>query len=319
MKVSVVMPAYNHERYIAQAIESVLCQKTDFEFELLIGEDDSTDQTRSIVRHYAEQNPDIIRPFYNSRERVIYIHGKATGRWNFINLMSQARGEHLAILEGDDFWLGEDKLQMQVDYLAINRRCSIVFFNAWRVSDTNPSRRKPHCRKNLIAKGTTGDLLLNNYLPTCTVMYRKNIVTQLPDWYKEVQMGDWPLHLLNSRYGSVDFLPEIKGVYRQHEAGMWQEARSTPNIARRYNQQVYNFINPFFEYQYESEISKAIALKDAIICLRLLGSGEISAAYAIYTEHFVEGHPLNPINICRFTRAVIAAVAHRKFGKKINL
>ena len=89
MKVSVLIFTYNQEQYIAQAVESALMQQTDFAWEILIGEDDSQDATRSICTQYAERYPDRIRLFLNDRKNVIYINGKATARWNLINSLKK--------------------------------------------------------------------------------------------------------------------------------------------------------------------------------------------------------------------------------------
>ena len=97
-KVSVCVQAYNHASYIAQALDSVLMQETDFDFELIIGEDESSDGTREICIRYAEQHPDRIRLFLRSREDVIYINGRATGRYNFVENLRAARGEYIALL-----------------------------------------------------------------------------------------------------------------------------------------------------------------------------------------------------------------------------
>ena len=88
MKASVLITTYNHEKYIRQALDSVLMQKTDFDFEILIGEDDSKDLTREICKEYAEKYASKVRLFLNDRANVIYLNGKPTGRWNFINLLN---------------------------------------------------------------------------------------------------------------------------------------------------------------------------------------------------------------------------------------
>jgi glycosyltransferase involved in cell wall biosynthesis len=102
--ISVNIVTYNHEPYIAQAIEGALMQKTNFPYEVLIGEDDSSDGTREICKEYAAKHPDKIRLFLNDRKNVIYINGQPTGRWNFINLLKNTKGKYVAFCEGDDYW-----------------------------------------------------------------------------------------------------------------------------------------------------------------------------------------------------------------------
>ena len=108
-KVSVLVLAYNQERYIAQAIQSALDQQTEFAIEIVIGEDCSTDRTRDILKRLAEDNPDLIRLLL--REKNL------GGTENFYDTLRQCRGEYVAMLEGDDYWTNPQKLQMQADAL----------------------------------------------------------------------------------------------------------------------------------------------------------------------------------------------------------
>ena len=113
-KVSVCMITYNHERFIAQAIESVLEQKTTFDFELVIGEDCSTDETGKIVMSYAEKYPDKVRAIF--REKNI------GATHNFINTLNQCRGQYVALLEGDDYWIDPMKLELQIRVMEGNEK-----------------------------------------------------------------------------------------------------------------------------------------------------------------------------------------------------
>ena len=115
--VSVCIQTYQHARYIRECLDSVLMQKVDFPWEIIIGEDDSTDGTREVCIEYAEKYPNLIRLFLRSRKDVIYVNDKPTGRHNMIENIKAARGKYIALLEGDDFWLNEYKLQKQIDFL----------------------------------------------------------------------------------------------------------------------------------------------------------------------------------------------------------
>src|ERR1700676_449892 len=112
MKLSVMMITYNHERYIAQAIESILAQKVNFDYELVIGEDCSTDGTRAVILDFHRRYPSRIVPLL--RERNL------GGPRNFLGTLAACRGKYLALLEGDDYWICTDKLQRQVDFLEAN-------------------------------------------------------------------------------------------------------------------------------------------------------------------------------------------------------
>ena len=121
MKVSVLTITYNHEKYIAQAIESVLIQEVNFDYELVIGEDCSTDKTREIVIDYQRKYPHKIRLLLN--EKNLGMHR------NFAQTYHACRGQYIAVLEGDDFWTSPHKLQKQVDFLDNNPDFAICFHN----------------------------------------------------------------------------------------------------------------------------------------------------------------------------------------------
>ena len=109
---SVVMTTFNHERYIATAIESVLRQQTDFPIEIVIGEDCSTDRTQNIVLDYQSQYPEAIR--------IARTETNAGWRANYRRTIAAARGRYIALLDGDDYFTHRKKLQMQVDLLEAN-------------------------------------------------------------------------------------------------------------------------------------------------------------------------------------------------------
>jgi glycosyltransferase involved in cell wall biosynthesis len=114
-KVSIAMITYNHEKFIAQAMESVLAQQTDFPIELVIGEDCSTDGTREIVEQFAARYPDVIRPILHEKNVGMHRNGQA--------VLEACNGEYLAFLEGDDYWTNPAKLQSQVLALSNAAEC----------------------------------------------------------------------------------------------------------------------------------------------------------------------------------------------------
>lgn len=122
VKVSVMILAYNHENYIRQALESVVGQRTNFRFEAVVGEDCSTDGTREIVREYARKYPDIIKPLFRKKNL-----GACR---NVVSTLRRCRGEYVAFLECDDYWLDMEKLQKQADYLDAHPECSGVMTRA---------------------------------------------------------------------------------------------------------------------------------------------------------------------------------------------
>ena len=133
LKVSVCMVTYNHEKYIAQAIESVLMQKTNFDYELVIGEDCSTDKTKKIIIKYQKRYPKIIRIILNKKNLGAGL--------NFVQILEACKGEYIALLDGDDYWTDPVKLQKQVDFLDNNPYYSISSHNVYVIQEG--SKDKP--------------------------------------------------------------------------------------------------------------------------------------------------------------------------------
>ena len=115
--VSICVQTYQHVDFIKDCLDGILKQETSFPFEILLGEDASTDGTREICLEYAEKYPDKIRLFLHHRENNIKINGKPTGRFIFLYNMFSARGKYIALCEGDDYWTDPLKLQKQVGFL----------------------------------------------------------------------------------------------------------------------------------------------------------------------------------------------------------
>ena len=221
-KVSVSLTTYNHAEYIAQAIDSVLMQETDFAYELIIGEDDSSDGTRDIVLSYQDKYPERITALLNEREKVIYIDGKPTGRWNLINNLKHCKGEYLALLEGDDYWNDSRKLQKQVDLLEKNLDYSMCFHKVrfdYEDKARDPIEYKPYQGK---PSYSLHELIQKNFIATLSVLYRNyDFLSDLPQWYYAAPVGDYPLHLLIAEQGQIGYIDDQMGVRRVHERGYW--------------------------------------------------------------------------------------------------
>jgi len=207
------MITYNHEEFIAQAIESVLMQRTDFDFELVIGEDCSPDGTRAIVSEYQKKNPDKIR--------LLLPEHNLGAMNNAGQTLAACRGQYIAHLEGDDYWTDSLKLQKQADYLDAHPECAGCFHGT--AKQMEPSGQTAGVSfEDYKAMYTINDLLLSgNVMHTSSVMFRSEIIRELPAWYKTMPLGDWPLNLLIAQNGTWGFIGESMSVYRLHEGGVW--------------------------------------------------------------------------------------------------
>lgn len=221
-KVSVSLITYNHERYISQAIESVLMQRTNFPFELIIGEDESQDRTREIVKDFAARYPDRIRLHLHSRATNISYGGRPTGRHNFVNNIRSARGEYIALLDGDDYWTSATKLQQQVDILESRPECSTCFHPVIRVDEEGRTLSDALDVSAVKRTFSVVELIDRKFFAnTASVLFRRGLFGDFPAWYFEAPVGDFPLHVLNGLSGDFAFIEEPMAAYRIHGSSIW--------------------------------------------------------------------------------------------------
>ncbi|MFZ7120207.1 MAG: glycosyltransferase [Eubacteriaceae bacterium] len=256
--VSVCIITYNHVKYISKAIDGALMQITNFDYEILIGEDASIDGTRNICIEYALKYPDKIRLFLNNRDNVIYVNNRATGRWNLLNLLKNSKGTYVAICEGDDYWTDPEKLVLQVKYLDSQRDCSICFHNVLQIYQNNKIIPKPFCYKSQKKISNLLDLIKRgNFIPTCSVLFRNNIINEFPDWFNKTVVGDFPLHVLNAEYGDIGYINKIMGVKRSHIGGVWYSRNDIEKLMGFI--EIYQFLNKHFKNKYNHIINEKIS------------------------------------------------------------
>lgn len=248
MKLSVMMITYNQERFIAQALESVLAQRVNFDYEIVIGEDCSTDGTREILMQFSRRYPNRI---------VLLLRDTNVGAMrNFEAALAACRGQYLALLEGDDYWTSPDKLQRQVDFLDDHPDYAICCARA-RVMDEIGTASAVILPPNSADTYTIEDLLEENFIATCTVMYRWGSVDTIPGWFREMKMGDWPLHALVARSGKINLMDDVMAVYRMHPGGIWS---SQPAVHRLHESiRMLKALDKHLEFQYTSTLRRTIA------------------------------------------------------------
>jgi glycosyltransferase involved in cell wall biosynthesis len=204
--VSVVMMTRNHEKFISQAIESVISQKCSFEIELLIGEDFSTDDTRAACEDYQKKYPHMIR--------LIVAHQNVGILPNFLRLVSRSRGKYIALLEGDDYWINELKLQKQVDLMESHPE--YAWCGAKTINRTFWVNEKPYYNLE--------DTLRRYILHTSTIVFRAELLNTFPD-FPDVVGWISMVYAYLAQHGLCGFLNEIVSYYRIHPGGLWTGAQ----------------------------------------------------------------------------------------------
>lgn len=217
-KVTVCVQAYRHAAYIGRCLDSILAQKTDYDFEIVLGEDDSDDGTREICQTYAKRRPDVIRLFLRDRKDNIKIYGKPTGRHNFVENLRAARGRYVALCDGDDYWSDPQKLQKQTDYLDAHPAVGICFTHA---DIDNGKTRYADYRAKKLHRFDIFDSLRAKQGLTLTMMYRRALLDV--DKFKRASlqcaMGDWPLECMIVLNAGGCRLPDTTAVYNKHDQG----------------------------------------------------------------------------------------------------
>jgi glycosyltransferase involved in cell wall biosynthesis len=214
-RVSVHLVTYNHERFISQAIESVLMQETDFTVELIIGEDCSTDGTRLIVKAYAEKYPKVIRALFPDMNL-----GAAR---NHAAVLQACRGDCVAFLEGDDYWTAPDKLQRQMELMETNPGMALCHHTVNYVSWEGGSRKVLKTFPDEADRGLrqAADLIGRNFIQTSSLMVRRSFLPPLDADFQRLKLGDWPLCYLAAERGGIGFVDSTMADYRIHENNAW--------------------------------------------------------------------------------------------------
>ncbi|HAQ38598.1 MAG TPA: hypothetical protein DCQ58_08835, partial [Saprospirales bacterium] len=219
-KVSIVCITFNHGSFISKAMDGFVSQKTNFTFEAIIADDCSDDNSRSIITKYAKKYPNIIKPI---------LRKKNIGSLpNYVNALSRAKGQYLAICDGDDYWTDEFKLQKQVDFLDNNPDFSMCCHPFRQTYIDNSVQDKIITPWDFVSEDvkrrgylTIKDIFPVNPIGSLTVMYRWSLKNKNLDWMKDYQIGDLVLHLLHADKGKIGVIDEVMAVYQRHVNGVW--------------------------------------------------------------------------------------------------
>ncbi|MCC6599726.1 MAG: glycosyltransferase family 2 protein [Crocinitomicaceae bacterium] len=255
--VSVVVPAYNHEKYVAECLENILAQKTNFNFEIIIGEDDSNDNTRKICMDYSARFPEKIVLRLQDRKNVIYINGMPTGRYNLMDCMANAKGKYVAFCEGDDYWCDTSKLQKQYDFLENNPGFAGSFHDTW-VEYPDKKKEKHLFRENLPLVITAKDTIAKIAPFHTSSFFFKKETLPMPPFIKEIVSGDLAYFSIVSSYGDLGKVNGIMSVYRKHTAGISSSVGVTSNYHRQ-RITLINYLNEFHGFRFQEKTNEVLA------------------------------------------------------------
>lgn len=272
--VSVIVMTYNHAAYIKDCLEGILMQETSFPFEILVGEDDSTDGTREICLGYAKKYPDKIRLLLHHRENNIKVNGHATGRFNSLYSYYLSRGKYIAMCEGDDYWTDPLKLQKQVEFMENNADCSLCYHKTKVTFADNSGHDYVYQlkgvevpRKFSLKEFINGDGIA---MSTLTTLFKADGLRNLPDWVYDTPFGDLPLKLICGFNGKFGYIPEIMAMHvKVSTPHSWSANRKTVQWAlKSINAHFYTYdmFDRYARGQYHNAIQK---VKEKILRERL--------------------------------------------------
>jgi len=275
VRLSVFCLTYNHAKYIRQALDGFVGQKTDFRYEILIHDDASTDGTAEIVKDYVARYPGLFVPFYEVKNQ--YTRG---GSYLVRYFSPAARGEYVALCEGDDYWTDALKLQRQVDWLDAHPKSNVCFhpvrvhYEGCDIPDSvfPSSNHAP-------SEFTFSRLLDWNFIQTNSVVYRWQLKGREQDMPVGIKPGDWYFHLLHAEGGGeIGFIPQVMSVYRRHRGGVWwsegnQDAfhlrNGLPHLA------FYKAVKDRFGYENPKHVSE-MAVNTLLAAMRSADSGVLA-------------------------------------------
>lgn len=204
---SVAVITYNQEMYISQTLDSILNQQHNYKYEIVIGEDCSTDNTKKIIEEYVEKYPEIIKPLYNNPNKGLIN--------NYFNVINHCQGKYIMECAGDDYWL-PGKVKSQIEFMESNLDVGMCYSKA-RVWNENKQKFEKNISGSAI-KSFEFLLTNGNSIPALTVCLRSNIVKnyicEIKPQEKNWLMEDYPMWLYFSHESKIKFFDKETAVYR---------------------------------------------------------------------------------------------------------
>lgn len=232
MKLSVLITFYNQERFVDQALSSVLAQRVGFGWEILVGDDGSTDGTVAKLEAWRKKYPGLIQYFVRDREPdppgfSNCCQGRDRVSANRLDLLERAQGDFFLILDGDDFFTNELKLRKQVEILddPANADCSACAHNTnlyWEATGAGEIMHNPGM---MAQKFIPERYIAVMYFHPSALMFRNVFQGQRPDIFRRLHFDDQHITFYMLNYGGIYYLPENMASYRQHPDSIWTSIR----------------------------------------------------------------------------------------------
>lgn len=250
-----MLKAYNHEEFIAQALDSAVHQRTSFPFEIIVGEDRSSDRTREIVERFVRGG--------GGRVRLLDRPARVGMVRNTMDLYGASDAEYVAWLDGDDYWTATDKLQKQVAWLDEHPHQTMCFHEAEQLDASGRLTRWSLATPGR-SEYTIEDVLVRPPGYTSTCVYRR-VLRAFPDWFERLPFCDWPLQVLHAELGPAGWLPDVMAAYRTRDAAATalgydpSTGQTRAEFWAPWHAEVYRLLNVHFGYRYDAVIRLELA------------------------------------------------------------
>jgi len=308
--VSVAMLAYNHERYLAEAIEGVMMQEAGFPFELVLGVDLSTDGTLAVARAAQARHPGRIRVL-EARERL-GMHRNCFGT------LSNCRGRYTAFCEGDDFWIDSGKLELQVGVLETDPGVEGCFHDCEILVEASGARRRRIGGRSIDRRPGVASIIREKNITTCSMLYRNRVaIADLEVLGRGVVQLDYLICLLVAERGRWQYLPEVMAVYRSHEEGVWGGATSVQRGVR--DVEFFRLLHGLPRFgEFQPLIRSAIRARRRTLCGALAREGRPVAALVEYLGSFGDkrGFEDSAVPVTSLARGLAGGLVRRFFIRR---
>jgi len=287
VEVQILCAAYNHAKYIRQTLDGFLAQKTKFKFEIIVRDDASSDATRSIISEYKDKYPDIIKTIFYSENQF-----RKNGTSPLYDILRHADAKYVAICEGDDYWVDENKLQKQFEVMESNPGIAFCCHRVHVLYETvvgTPYRPYGDAK---IGRFVFQDALKAHFIPTLSLFCRNEYIPrELPDFFYKILSRDIFIELSMLTKGDGFYIDDVLGVYRHHDGGLTKQPTSVEETRQR-ELLLYEGLKNCLPTKYSSMLHKKIPEINYTAFRKAMARGEIIlslryACLAIARDPFV--------------------------------